>query len=309
MNMTSRTARLLIPALLGVWLGLWGANGCGQKTPDEQAGQDHGECSQKAKIVPKLSGVVLDSLRVKKKRYGITRDAYWDDKGGVLENSYLEVWYPPGPTTVTHGMHAFEQLEIARFKCRDFFRFDPGWKLKVICAPDMEAYKKETGRDWWNYSKIEKDQITFQPIYILFQRHLDEIAIRHEYFVWAIGRLTEGRAPHWLVHGLASYLSDESDLLANQLNEFHGEKLAMTVEEIEKNLAREKDRKLTRIADYHAYKMVETLIVKLGEETLSDLVLRLREDLDMKQACLLVFKEPVEQVMAIARDYEMPSQP
>ena len=289
-----------------VCVGLFGWIGCGEESPDEHAGHDHSAVEGQTKQQIKIPKAVMDSLRLKKKRYEVSRDAYWDDKGGVLENSFLELWYPPGPVTVTHGMHAFEQIFFARTKCRTFFGIVPAAKLKVVCAPEMEDYTKMTGRDWWQYSKIEKNQITYQPVYILHQRNLGEVAIQHEFVEWAIGQLSDGRAPRWLEEGLASHLSGEAILLANQLTEFKDQPLEMTFEQIEKQLAKEKDRVLTRIAYYHAYRMVETLISRQGESKLKNLVLKMRDDLDVNNACLIVFEKSYDEVLTEAMDYKIP---
>ena len=307
--MTVTIKRLLKLGSVLMFFGLGGLIGCGEETPDEHAGHDHDAGVGQTERQIKIPDAVMDSLRLKKKRYEITRDDYWDEKGGVLESKFLELWYPPGPVTITHGMHAFEQIFFARTKCRSFFGFEPTRKLKVILTPEMEDYKKATGRDWWHYSKIDKDQITYQPIYILHQRQLGEVAVQHEFFEWAIGKLSDGRAPRWLEEGLASHLSGEAKILVTQLTEFPDQKREMPIEQIEKLLAEEKDRKLTRIAYYHAYRMVETLVSKQGEFRLKNLVLRLGDDLDMKQACLLVFEKSYDEILAEATDYKITKKP
>ena len=279
--------------------------GCSDKTSDQHASPYHKVKEENKYKVKKIPPAIMDSLRVKKQRYQITRDAYWDDKGGVLENSYLEVWYPPGVTTVTHGMHVFEQIVLARQKVKDFFGVVPLWKLKVVCTPEMEDFKKITGRDWWQYSKIEDRQITYQPIYILYQRKLDVIAVQHEYFEWAVDRLSDNQLPRWIEEGLASYLSGEEKVLAAQLTEYPDANLEMPVEEIEKLLRTEKDRKLTRIAYYHAYRMVQTLIDKEGEFKLATLILRLGDGVNKDQAYSLVFNKPYADVLAEATDYSI----
>ena len=82
--------------------------GCsGQKSEQEQqrtAERLLRERSGKTDEGPRVPQNVADSLRVLKKRYEITRDEYWLNKGGVLANEHYELWYPPGPVTVTHGM-------------------------------------------------------------------------------------------------------------------------------------------------------------------------------------------------------------
>ena len=57
-----------------------------------------------------------------KQKYGIVRDEYWPDSGGVLGSDYLEVWYPVGRTTVTHGMRVFVEMGAGTRALQGVFR-------------------------------------------------------------------------------------------------------------------------------------------------------------------------------------------
>ncbi len=279
--------------------------GCGEKTPSEEAVEaaDHGH--EHEEEIEEIPQGIMDSLRAKKKRYRITLDKYWDDRGGTLGNEFLKVSYPPGLSSVTHGMYAFEQIVFARRKCRDFFGEVPRSKLKVFCSKDLQTYKEKTNREWWYYSEMREDRIRYQPIYILAQRGLAEIAIPHEYYQWAIKQFSKEKAPRWLEEGLASYLSDEKDLLKEQLKELADQKLDITPAEVEEVLQQELEKDLSRIAYYHAYKMTETLITRHGEEKIKKIVLLLGEDIEFEEAFQEVFEKPYSELLTEIAAYEV----
>lgn len=220
----------------------------------------------------KLQGSTLDSLRVKKKRFDITRDEYWEGQGGVLANKYFEIWYPEGGTTVTHAMYVFEELMPARKKLEQYFGQAPEELFVIRNTVEMDAYKRDTGRDWWYYSDIKGDTATFVPVYTLYKRGISPIAVPHEYYQWAIRKTTRHGAPRWLEEGLASRLANEGPLLLDQLYEFEGENLSMTPERIDEVLQGEEDRRDSRLAYYHSYRMVERLAEKYGEDKVKSAV-------------------------------------
>ncbi len=315
----------LIP-VMGILLVLFllaALPGCGEKAPSEKAegevhegsqlaegegdshaGHQHQMDPDRPKRPAKIPPAVMDSLRVKKERYKITLDNYWDDKGGVLANDFVEVHYPPGTTTVTHGMHALEQIVFAREKCRSYWGAVPAEKLKVVCTEEMEDFKEETGRDWWNYSKIENNQITFQPIYILYQRGLGEIAIAHEYHEWAIGKLSKGKAPRLLAEGLASHLSGEKDVLRLQVQALSEDDKKMTPKEVENTLKQESKMEKSRWAYYQAHRLVTGIIFYHGENAVQLVMKRLQEGAKLDSAFLEACGKSYEDVLAQAADYK-----
>lgn len=252
-----------------------------------------------------LQGNVIDTLRVKKKRFNITRDEYWDDHGGVLGNDYFEVWYPPGRTTVTHGMYLFEELMPAREKFKSFFGEAPEELLVIKDAPTMEAYKKSTGRDWWYYSVIKGDSITFSPIFVLFKRGISPVAIPHEYYQWAIQKITRYGAPRWIEEGMASYLSGEGKILLDQMYEFKRGDISMTPERIEDVLQGEPARRESRIAYYRAYRMVEKLNDTYGTDKVKDAVLLIGHGNTLDDSFRTAFGAGYDEVLKIASDYDV----
>jgi hypothetical protein len=254
---------------------------------------------------PRVPERVLDTLRVMKERYKITRDEYWLNKGGVLTNEYFDVWYPPGPVTVTHGMHTFSQLEFARVYFDRFFSRSVDSRLTVICAMDMTDYTDRTGNQWWTYATIDDDELVFQPIDVLWQRDLLDMAVRREYYVWGIGKLTGGRAPRWFTHGLASMMSEEDEVLQGFLFEYKDDDLEFELDDVESGLKNDKDRKPYRLGRYAAFRMVRRLSAAHGQEKMSEVVERLGEGQKHKKAFEATFGQSYDELVAFALDFKV----
>ena len=251
----------------------------------------------------KVQGSTLDSLRVKKKRFDITRDEYWEDEGGVLANKYFEVWYPAGGTTITHAMYVFEELVPARKKLEEYFGQAPEDLFVVRNTLEIDVYKRLTGREWWYYADIKGDTATFVPVYTLYKRGISPIAVPHEYYQWAVRNITRHGAPRWLEEGIASRLSNEGPLLLDQLYEFDTENLSMTPERIEEVLQGEEDRRDTRLAYYHSYRMVERLAEKYGEDKVKSAVTLIGLGKTLDQAFTAAFGADHATVVKQALDY------
>jgi len=278
--------------------------GCGGG--DDEADQRRAlEQLSKENAPAKLSEEVLDSLRVMKERFRITRDEYWDEKGGVLANEYFELWYPPGQVTVTHGMHAFGQLEAARKRFYRFFNDAAADRLTVICTESMPDFNDQTGVEWHVYSKIDGDKIYYQPIYILAQRQLGEVGVQRGYQEWAIDKISGGRSPRWLTQGLASLMSDEEWFLENQLTEFPDAEIKITLDQIDNGLKKKNDRMEYRIALYNAYRMVKRLAAKHGQEKLAGVVKSMGGGDDAKKSFEKVYGRPYKNVVAEAMDFKV----
>jgi len=279
-------------------------NGTGKKqTGGAESASDTAGLAYATNPLFKLQGPVLDSLRVKKKRFEITRDEYWEDEGGVLANQYFEVWYPPGRTTVTHAMYMFEELMPARKKLGEFFGEAPRELLVIRCSKDLDDYKRLVNREWWYYSEIKGDSMTFSPVYILFKRGISAMAVPHEYYQWAIRKITQNGAPRWLEEGVASHLSDEGKILLDEMYEFGQGDVSMSPERIEEILQGEEDRRDSRIAYYRSHRMVEQLIDKYGEEKVKQAVLLIGRGNTLEQACTKTFNKGYADMLQEASDY------
>ena len=254
----------------------------------------------------KLQGGMLDTLKVKKKRFNITRDEYWENKGGVLGSEYLEVWYPTGRTTVTHGMYMFEEIMPARQKYKALFGEAPSELLVIHISKELKPYKEETGRDWWYYSEMRGDTLIFVPVYTLYKRGISPIAVPHEYYQWAVRKTTQHGSPRWLEEGVASYMSGEGDILLNQVYEFKDAVAAMdTPEKIEEVLQGEKERGESRIAYYRSYRMVMKLIDTFGEDKVTAAVVEIGRGNTLDEAFKKATGKSYAEILEIASDYEV----
>ena len=254
---------------------------------------------------PALSSVVMDSLRTLARRYKVTREEYWDGKGGVLANEFVEVWYPPGKATVTHGMYTLGILMEARDKTRRYFGDSPDRSLKVVCAMSMASFNQKTGREWWAYYKIDEDKIYYQPIDVLFNRNLLDIAVARGYYEWSVGRMSGDKAPAWLRHGLASLLSDEDILLETQLGEFPDGDLKMNVDEIEGALDNIDNKKYYRIASYNAFRMVRKLVAGSEREKMLEALRLMGEGADLSKAFESAYGLSYEEVTSSALSFKV----
>jgi len=200
--------------VLGLSLLLLLPSGCGKKETGrgEEKAVSRKRAHEKGDPYRYLSPVMVETLVVKKGRYGITRDEYWLGEGGVLANESFEVWYPPGRMAVTHAFFLFDLVMEAKGKLGDTLGVIPRRKVVIVCTKDLSDYQHRTKRDWWHYAKVDVDTIVFQPVHILYSRRIAGIAIPHEYYQWAVSVLSGGRAPRWLEEGLASHLSEEEKI-------------------------------------------------------------------------------------------------
>jgi hypothetical protein len=254
---------------------------------------------------PEISSEIMDSLRTMALRYKVTREEYWEGTGGVLANEFVEVWYPPGKNTVTHGMYALGQLMEARSKTLRYFGSAPDRPLKTICATSMESFNQKTGREWWSYYNIEEDEIYYQPIKVLFQRNLLDIAVARGYYEWSVGVLSGNKAPLWLRQGLSSLLSDEDVILEEQLKEFPGDNIKMSLDEIEGALGRIDNKKYYRFALYNAFRMVRKLAAGTGRDKMLEAVGLMGEGADFSDAFETVYGLSYEEVTAGALNFKV----
>lgn len=244
-----------------------------------------------------MSRSILDTLRHYKKINNVTRDEAWPGRGGVLANDYFEVWYPEGATMVSHGVRVLNDMMGARARLEEYMGHAPEEPLVILLSPYMDTYKEWTGKEYWHYSELHADSMTMQPLYILIRRGLVDIALPHEYYQWAMGHETNFGAPRWLEEGVASYISSEGNVLKNQLAEFPAESYAMSLDEIEAALLSESDRQQTRIAYYHAYRMVQSIVDRFGDDKLVLLIARMGQGATMDEACVDAFGVNYEQLV------------
>lgn len=249
-----------------------------------------------------------ETLRSLRMRNHVTRDEYWDDRGGVLGNDVVEVWYPPGKLTVSHGMYALDFFMRTRREVQRMFGRVPEEQLTIILTQTMEAYTDFTGRQWWNYSQIKDDRIVYQPVTVLLSRGLLNLALPREMYEWEIGRLAGDDAPRWLIEGLASRLVDEESILEDNLGEFTGVPVKMQLDDVEKALEADDNKRDARIAYYNACMMVKRLDHKYGRQKLADMVNALGGGSSLDSASKAAFGLPYDELIAYARGWVPPGE-
>ena len=137
-----------------------------------------------------------------------------------------------------------------------------------VSIPDVEVTLYETtgdfvgatGRPAWVAGVTEGRHIRLQPFDVLRRRGLLATTPRHEFVHAALEAVGGGRAPLWLVEGLAAHFAGEGRALGSAAK---GERLA--VEELERRLARPASAAEMRALYAAAYAEVSALIRREGE--------------------------------------------
>ncbi|HET6463295.1 MAG TPA: hypothetical protein VFH33_05785 [Candidatus Krumholzibacteria bacterium] len=255
-----------------------------------------------------LNQTELDSLRSMKITHHITRDDYWDMKGGVIANDRFEVWYSSRKIYVLQAIAVLKQMDQMADQIQKQFGRIPSEKLVVLCAPNLATFQKATGKDWWHYSLIKGDTLSMQTPMTLYMRQLLQVASRREYSRWAMQHFTQGKAPEWLTWGMAGYLGGERDVFRGQRKEYAKEPLRMDkVDEINNILRKDNDRIPARRAMYNAYLMVNQLIETHGMPSVAAFILAIPEEKDLDAAAQRVFSKSYDEVLAQAKAWTEPA--
>jgi stage II sporulation protein D len=134
--------------------------------------------------------------------------------------------------------------------------------------PDVEVVVYETAGDFvgatgqpaWVAAVTEGRRIQLQPLEVLRRRGLLQTTPRHEFVHAALEAVGAGRAPLWLVEGLAAFVAGEGPQLSRAAA---GER--MTTEELERRLARPASAGEMRALYAAAYAEVSALVRREGE--------------------------------------------
>ena len=292
---------------LVLFAALAAAAGCG----DKEGGADKNAPAFKYEKPPEydrgLNQAELDSMRAMKLTHRVSRDEYWEEKGGVLASDRFEVWYSSRRIYVLQAMAVLKLMDQAADRAQTTFGRIPAERLVVLCAPTMDVFRQSTGRDWWQYSLVKGDTLSFQTPMTLYMRKLLNTAAQREYCAWALGKLSGGNAPRWVVTGMASYLAGERSVLQEQSREYATEELRMDVKKIEKTLANDNDRIPVRQATYNAYLMVNQLVQRRGMPAVASFVLALAEEPTPDAAARRVFSQSYDEVLADAGAWTEPA--
>jgi stage II sporulation protein D len=137
-----------------------------------------------------------------------------------------------------------------------------------VAVPDVEVTVYETtgdfvgatGRPAWVAGVTEGRRISLQPLDVLRRRGVLVTTPRHEFVHAALESVGARRAPLWLVEGLAAHFAGEGRALGRTTP---GERLS--VEELERRLARPASSREMRSLYAAAYAEVSALIRREGE--------------------------------------------
>jgi len=271
-----------------------------KKMPTQQTFDTPEHLKRYGKGPIQLPEAIMDTLRRLKKTHDVTRDERWPGEGGVLGNDFFEVWYAEGTTTITHAMRAVNDMMRARAEFVRVFGDAPMERLVIVLPPYLEQYEDWTGREYWHYSDLRADTMTIQPIAVLHKRGLLDIALRHEYYQWALGHFTNYGAARWMEEGVASHFSRERVILEQNAAEFPAVAHDLTIDEIEQTLILEESKQDTRIAYYLAHRMVASLVERYGEEKLVETLKLMAQGYDTDGAFQKVYGISFESLRDLA---------
>ena len=121
-------------------------------------------------------------------------------------------------------------------------------------------FTASTGQPAWVAAATVGRRIESQPTEVLRRRGVLSTTLRHEFVHVALEALGRGRAPLWLLEGLAAHVAGEGAMLARS-----GMRRRLSVEEIERGLARPASSQETRALYAAALSEVVALIRREGE--------------------------------------------
>lgn len=295
-----------------VWVALallcaLGAASCGKKDDHDHTQDQKIDIERLPEFDRPLNQTELDSLRAMKITHRITRDEYWDMKGGVIANDRIEVWYSNRKIYALQAVAVLKQMDQVADNIQKHFGRLPAEQLVVVCAPNLETFRNATGLDWWHYALIKGDTLSMQTPMTLYMRGLLQVAARREYSRWALGHFTRDRAPQWVVWGMAAYLGGERDVFRGQRKEYAKVELRMEPEAIERHLELQDDRLEVRRALYNAYLMVNQLVETNGMPSVAAFILALGEEPDADAAARRAFSKSFADVLAQAQGWKEPA--
>lgn len=181
-----------------------------------------------------------------------------------LSSEHFRVSYPAGVARREAGA-VLRTLEASR---ADLARRLETASLGVTAVDAVEVFVHETTGDFvgatgqpaWVAAVTEGRRIVLQPLDALRRRGVLAPTLRHELAHVACEAIGRGRAPRWLVEGLAAHVAGEGASLARA-----APPAGLTLEELERRLARPGSPAEMRALYAAAYREVAALIRREGE--------------------------------------------
>jgi stage II sporulation protein D len=131
---------------------------------------------------------------------------------------------------------------------------------EVVVYETTGEFVGATGRPAWVAAVTEGRRISFQPLAVLRRRGLLTTTPRHEFVHAALAAAGAGRAPLWLVEGLAAHVAGEGRSLSSS-----APRARLSIEEVERGLAGDPSRQEMRALYAAAYAEVSALVRREGE--------------------------------------------
>jgi stage II sporulation protein D len=133
-------------------------------------------------------------------------------------------------------------------------------EMEVVVYETTGDFTGATGEAAWVAAVTEGSRMRLQPLEALRRRGVLSTTPRHELVHAALEALGHGRAPRWLVEGLAAYVAGEGPLLSRA-----GAARSMPTDELERRLASPTSAEDARALYAAAYAEVSALIRREGE--------------------------------------------
>jgi stage II sporulation protein D len=173
------------------------------------------------------------------------------------------------PARVEHRdvEHILATLESTRV---DLLRRVAAASVSVNQFPSVEVFINDTTGDfvgrtaqpWWAAAATKGHRIELQPVDVLKRRGVLETTLRHELVHPLIDQISHGRAPHWLVEGMALYFAGEGPMISRYVP-----KAKLSTDQIEMMLTQARSADEMRAAYAAAYREVSNLVKDQGEVT------------------------------------------
>jgi hypothetical protein len=132
--------------------------------------------------------------------------------------------------------------------------------VEVVVYETTGEFVAATGQPAWVAAVTSGRRIELQPLRVLRQRGLLATTPRHEFVHAALEALGGGRAPRWLVEGLAAHVAGEGPQLSRAAT-----RVNLSTDELERRLARPSSPEEMRALYAAAYAEVSTLVRREGE--------------------------------------------
>ncbi|HEX8147026.1 MAG TPA: SpoIID/LytB domain-containing protein [Pyrinomonadaceae bacterium] len=131
---------------------------------------------------------------------------------------------------------------------------------EVVVYETTGEFVGATGRPAWVAAVTEGRRISFQPLGVLRRRGVLTTTPRHEFVHAALEAAGAGRAPLWLVEGLAAHFAGEGASLSSA-----PPRKRLSIEEVERGLAGSPSAQEMRALYASAYAEVSALVRREGE--------------------------------------------